>query len=84
MIESHLEDLGQISPCVAAVLAERLDATRVREALVLGDLAVDVLELPPDVVHLVVQVLQLLLVHLVELVERRLGSRGRSPLLRRG
>ena len=82
--ESHLEDLGQISPCVAAVLAERLDAARVREALVLGDLPVDVLELPPDVVHLVVQVLQLLLVHLVELVERRLGSRGRSPLLRRG
>ena len=80
----NLEYLGQIGPGVTTVVAERLDAARVREALVLGDLPVDVLELPPDVVHLVVQVLQLLLVHLVELVERRLGSRGRSPLLRRG
>ena len=68
--DSHLEYLGQIGPGVVAVPAERLDAARVREALVLGDLPVDVLELPPDVVHLVVQVLQLLLVHLVELVER--------------
>ena len=65
----NLEYLGQIGPGVATVVAERLDAARVREALVLGYLAVDMFELPAYVVHLVVQVLQLLLVHLVELVE---------------
>ena len=78
--ETHFEYFCQIGPRVAAVLAERLDAARVRQTLVLGYLPVDVLELPPDVVHLVVQVFQLLLVHLVELVERL--WRGGSPLRR--